>query len=79
VKKYLDARGLRVLAALDEVAGRQNSTPTAVSLAWLIARPGITAPIVSATSVAQLRQVMAGAQLKLADADIAAIDAASAA
>ena len=78
VKKYLDARGLRVLAALDEIAGRLGSAPTAVSLAWLIARPGITAPIVSATSVAQLQQVMAGASLGLAPGDIAALDAASA-
>jgi aryl-alcohol dehydrogenase-like predicted oxidoreductase len=79
VKKYLDARGLRVLAALDAIAKAHNSTPTAVSLAWLIARPGITAPIVSATSVAQLEQVMASASLKLTAADIASLDAASAA
>ena len=79
VKKYLDARGLRVLAALDAIAEAQGSTPTAVALAWLIARPGITAPIVSATSVPQLRQVMAAGALKLAAADIAQLDAASAA
>lgn len=79
VKKYLDARGLRVLAALDAIAKTHNSTPTAVSLAWLIARPGITAPIVSATSVAQLEQVMASAALKLTAADISQLDAASAA
>jgi aryl-alcohol dehydrogenase-like predicted oxidoreductase len=77
VKKYLDARGLRVLAALDAIAKAYGSTPTAVSLAWLIARPGITAPIVSATSVAQLQQVMAAAELKLSAADISALDAAS--
>ncbi|HEX4328053.1 MAG TPA: aldo/keto reductase [Burkholderiales bacterium] len=78
VKKYLDARGLRVLAALDSVAAKHSSTPTAVALAWLIARPGITAPIVSATSVAQLEQVLAGARLQLDAASIAALDQASA-
>jgi len=78
VKKYLDARGLRILAALDGVAKQHSSTPTAVALAWLIARPGITAPIVSATSVAQLEQVLAGARLRLDAAAIAALDQAGA-
>jgi aryl-alcohol dehydrogenase-like predicted oxidoreductase len=78
VKKYLDARGLRILAALDSVAQQHSSTPTAVALAWLIARPGVTAPIVSATSVAQLQQVLAGARLQLDAAAIAALDQASA-
>ncbi|MDB5805493.1 MAG: yhdN 4 [Betaproteobacteria bacterium] len=77
VKKYLDARGLRVLAALDTVAKQHSSTPTAVALAWLIARPGVTAPIVSATSVAQLQQVLEGARLQLDAASIAALDTAS--
>src|SRR6202011_2751104 len=54
VKKYLNARGFRVLKALDEVAGRYSSTPARVAVAWLLARPSVTAPIASATSVEQL-------------------------
>ena len=77
VKKYLDARGLRILAALDEVAARRGATPAQVALAWLIARPGITAPIVSATSVAQLEEILGAARPQLAAEDIATLDAAS--
>jgi aryl-alcohol dehydrogenase-like predicted oxidoreductase len=68
MKKYLDARGLRVLAALDAVADEIRATPAQVALAWLIAQPGITAPIASATSRAQLDEVMDAARLRL-DAD----------
>jgi len=76
-RKYLDARGLGVLAALDEVAARRNATPAQVALAWLIARPGFTAPIASATSVAQLDELVGAAGLELAPADIERLDAAS--
>jgi aryl-alcohol dehydrogenase-like predicted oxidoreductase len=68
VKKYLDPHGLRILAALDEVAERYGATPTQVALAWLVAQPGITAPIASATSLEQFRDLVAGVQLQL-DAD----------
>lgn len=77
VKKYFDAKGLAVLKALDEVAGRHKATPAQVSLAWLIARPGVTAPIVSATSVKQLDEILKAAALKLSADDIAALDKAS--
>ena len=77
VRKYLDARGLRILAALDEVASRHAATPAQVALAWLIARPGVTAPIVSATNVAQLEEILAAARLQLAAEDIAVLNAAS--
>ena len=78
VKKYLTPKGLGVLDALDAVAQRLNATPAQVALAWQIARPSITAPIASATSLAQLEGLVAAARLKL-DADaIASIDAASA-
>jgi len=77
MKKYLDARGLGILAAVDKVAKHHRSTPAAVAIAWLIARPGITAPIASATSVAQLDEVMKGATLKLDAASIAELDRAS--
>jgi len=78
VKQYLDARGLRILQALDAVAARHAATPAQVSLAWLMARPSVTAPIVSATSLKQLTEILKAAQLKLAPADIAALDSASA-
>ena len=75
--KYLNAHGLGVLAALDSVAARLNSTPAQVALAWQIARPSITAPIASATSLDQLKGLVAAASLKL-DADaIRSIDLAS--
>ena len=54
LKNYLDARGVRILEALDAVAARHDATPAQVALAWLIARPVITAPIASATSLKQL-------------------------
>ncbi|MGO1070290.1 aldo/keto reductase [Lysobacter sp. CA199] len=78
VEKYLDARGLRILAALDEVAASHGATPAQVALAWLIARPSVTAPIASATSVAQLRELLGATRLGLAADEIAALDRASA-
>ena len=65
VKKYLNERGMKILAALDEVAKSVHAKPSQVALAWLMARPAVTAPIASATSVAQLRELMASAELKL--------------
>jgi len=65
VEKYLNAKGLRVLAALDSVAERYRTTPASIALAWQIARPSITAPIASATSVAQLKELVAAASLQL--------------
>ncbi len=64
-RKYYNDRGFRILRALDEVAQRQDSTPAAVALAWLLARPGLTAPIVSATSVEQVRDLVAAVRLTL--------------
>ena len=71
VKKYLTDRGRRILAALDEVAGRYNSTPARVALAWLLARPTVTAPIASATSLDQLNDLIEATRLEL---DAAAVD-----
>ena len=68
VASYLDERGLRILSALDEVARRHNSKPAQVALAWLMVRPSITAPIASATSLEQLKDLVAATRLKL-DAD----------
>lgn len=75
IGKYLDARGQRILAALDEVAARYEATPAQVALAWLIARPGITAPIASATSLVQLEDMVAATHLTLDPAAIARLDA----
>jgi len=77
VAKYLDERGLRILAALDDAARAHAATPAQVALAWLIARPSISAPIASATSVRQLEDFVAAARLRLDDATIAALDRAS--
>lgn len=77
-ERYLNPRGLRILAALDDVAAGHKASPAQVALAWLIARPGITAPIVSATSVQQLQEVLHAAQLTLSVQEIAQLDGASA-
>ena len=78
MQKYLNARGMRILGALDEVAQRHGVKPAHVALAWLVGRPGVTAPIASATSRAQLRELIAAMHLAL-DADaVSALDAASA-
>lgn len=78
VKKYLDERGFRILAALDQVATKLHSTPGKVAIAWLIARPSITAPIASATSVEQLHDLVDAANLQLDADSMAALNQASA-
>jgi aryl-alcohol dehydrogenase-like predicted oxidoreductase len=65
VAKYLDERGFKILAALDEVAKKLNTTPATVALAWLIHRPSVTAPIVSATSIEQLVSIMDAPELDI--------------
>lgn len=78
VKKYLDERGLRILAALDEVAAQYKTKPATVAVAWVIARPGITAPIASATSVKQLQEVTQAVNLNLDSAAVELLNSASA-
>jgi len=78
VKKYLNERGFRILKALDEVSARYNSTPAHVAIAWLIARPGITAPIASATSLEQLNDLVEATKLDLDKAAIEQLNSASA-
>ena len=75
--KYLNERGLRVLGVLDEVAARHGATSGQVAIAWLLARPSVTAPIASATSLEQLADLFKAVQLKLDPADIEAITRAS--
>jgi aryl-alcohol dehydrogenase-like predicted oxidoreductase len=77
VKKYLAARGLAVLDALDSVAEAKRATPGQVALAWEMARPSITAPIASATSLSQLDGLVGAAHLELDAASLALIDRAS--
>jgi aryl-alcohol dehydrogenase-like predicted oxidoreductase len=77
-KKYLNPLGLRVLAALDATAQRLGATPAQVALAWQIARPSITAPIASATSLEQLAGLVAAARLELDGDALRALDTASA-
>ena len=78
VKKYLDGRGQRILGALDAVSARHKAKPAEVALAWIIARPDVTAPIASATSLEQLESMIRSAALTLSTADIRELDDASA-
>lgn len=71
-------RGWRILAALDEAAAALKATPAQVALAWQMARPTISAPIASATSVAQLEELMGAARLALDAATLGTLDRASA-
>jgi len=77
VAKYLDDRGLRILAALDQVSAELDAKPAEVALAWLIAQDGVTAPIASATSLEQMRSLVRATQLALGAEHLAALDAAS--
>jgi len=78
VKKYLNERGFKILTALDEVAAQYNVSQSAIALAWLIARPSVTAPIVSATNLDQLKEFVTAANLKLSGEVIETLNTASA-
>jgi len=73
MERYLNDKGFRILDALDRVGKANDATPAEVSLAWLIAQPGVTAPIASATSVEQLRSLAKGVRLKLSELDLHAL------
>jgi aryl-alcohol dehydrogenase-like predicted oxidoreductase len=75
---YLEGKGMRVLEALDEIAEETGAALATISLAWLMAQPAVTAPIASATSVAQLEELTAAMELTLSRDHIARLDAASA-
>jgi len=77
IRRYLDDRGLRILAALDQVAGAHNATLAEAALAWLMAREGVTAPIASASRLDQLESLIRSVQLSLSTQEIAALDQAS--
>jgi aryl-alcohol dehydrogenase-like predicted oxidoreductase len=70
VEKYLNDKGFRILAALDAVAARTGASHSAIALAWINAQPGTGAPIASATTVAQVKELAEGARLMLSDADL---------
>jgi aryl-alcohol dehydrogenase-like predicted oxidoreductase len=77
LKKFFEGeRGARVLTALDQVAAGRGSTPAQVAIAWVMSRPGISAPIASATSVEQLDELIDATRLTLTPAEVAVLDAA---
>jgi len=78
VKRMMDARGMRILAALDEVSAARTASQAQVALAWVMAQPGLTGPIASATSLEQLDELMGSARLTLTAEDLATLDKASA-
>jgi aryl-alcohol dehydrogenase-like predicted oxidoreductase len=78
VKAYLNPRGFRILDALEAVASRNKAKPAEVALAWIMARPGVTAPIASATSVEQVDSLIRATELTLSAADMATLTEASA-
>lgn len=73
-QRYMNERGFRVLAALDDIAGRHDASPAQVSLAWLLAQPAITAPIASATTPDQLHDLLRATNLRLTGEDLAQLD-----
>jgi aryl-alcohol dehydrogenase-like predicted oxidoreductase len=78
VKGYFNERGFRILETLDQVAKERGSTPARVSLAWLIARPSVTAPIASATNLEQLNDLIEATKLELDRGTIERLNRASA-
>ena len=77
MSKYLNERGFAILDALDAVASERRATPAEVALAWLMAQPGVTAPIASATSVQQVASLARAAELTLTPEDLKQLDQAS--
>jgi aryl-alcohol dehydrogenase-like predicted oxidoreductase len=77
VKKYLNERGLKILDELDQVGKRLHAKPVQVALAWLIARPTVTAPIASATSLTQLKELIGATKLQLDDGSMHLLNQAS--
>ena len=77
-KKYLTPKGIKILTALDKISAELNSTPASVAIAWLLARPSVTAPIASATSIEQLQSLIAATELKLTKEALEVLNDASA-
>jgi aryl-alcohol dehydrogenase-like predicted oxidoreductase len=77
VKKMLDPRGYKILAALDKVATEMNVSQAAIALAWIMARPGITAPIASATTIKQLNELVKSTEISLSSDAVDLLNSAS--
>lgn len=77
VKKYLNERGFTIVEALDRIARQIHAAPAQVALAWLIARPTVTAPIASATTLAQLKELIGATKLKLDETSMGLLNRAS--
>jgi len=75
--QFLNERGLKLLALVDEIAAARKATPAQISLSWLLAQPAVTAPIVSATSLAQLDEILDAAAIVLDKEELARLDKAS--
>jgi aryl-alcohol dehydrogenase-like predicted oxidoreductase len=74
MKKFMNPRGMKILGALDDVAARHEATPSQVALSWLMAKPGVTAPIASATNLDQLRDLIGSTRITLDDASMQMLD-----
>lgn len=77
IERYMNEDGLRVIDALADVASARGAAMASVALAWLLAKPTVTAPLASATSVGQLSELLAAGDLRLTDVEVAALDEAS--
>jgi len=77
-ERYMNEKGFRILEQLDRVAAAHHATVAQVALAWIMARPGITAAIASATSVEQVRELLGAVDLNLNKEDVASLDSVSA-
>lgn len=75
--KYMNEKGMRILKALEEISEKHDTVPAAVALAWLSAQPYVGAPIASATSITQLKQILSSTTLQLDSMDLALLDKAS--
>jgi aryl-alcohol dehydrogenase (NADP+) len=76
-QEYLDARGLRVLAALDDIAAARHTTVAAVALAWLLSQPAVVSPIASARTVSQIAELLPLAEVRLTREESERLSAAS--
>ena len=76
-KKYLNPRGERILSVLSEQATKHSATMAQIALAWIMTRPAVAAPIVSATSIEQLNDILGAVDVRLAQDDLTQLDAAS--
>jgi aryl-alcohol dehydrogenase-like predicted oxidoreductase len=78
MKKFLNPRGMKIIDVLDHVAKHHSATPAQIALSWLMARPGVSAPIASATDLDQLREILRATEIKLDAQATQALDRASA-